>query len=117
MEKHNAIEIPEGYRLPRPGEDPLAAFPRRSVPDHAGYYVEGGSSPFAVESTRRVREIMSSSDMSKSIIDVIGEEFADPARVAEVFSHGLLMKDEAPELKRSFGASILAFLGLKSSRR
>jgi hypothetical protein len=92
--KSNAIEVPDGYRKPIKGEDPLAAFPRKSVSPRAGYYVDGGSSPFATESTRLIREILNGSDLSVDVADVLAKAFRDPTNRRNILTHGLVVPVE-----------------------
>ncbi len=89
--KRNDIELPEGYRKPVDGEDPLAAFSRRSIPPRAGYYVDGGSSPFATEFTRPIRKILNESDLSVDVADVLASAFQDPTVRRNILTHGLVV--------------------------
>lgn len=92
--QHNDIEIQYGFRKPRKGEDPLEAFSRRSVVPRAGYFVDGGSSPFANEFTRKIRQIMNESDVTVDVADVLATALEDAETRRDVFTHGLIIPME-----------------------
>jgi hypothetical protein len=86
------VQEPTDGEAGRPVVDKYSQQPVRT---HAGYYVEGGPSPFEIEAQRPVREYLSDLKPGESIDEYLLRRSDDEEAVARLFSDGLARPSDA----------------------
>lgn len=77
---------------------PIDAFSKTPIREHAGYYVEGGMSPFEIEAQRPVVEFLSERESGEDFDDYIHRRTNDPRAVTKLFFDGLVTPVELEHL-------------------